>query len=361
MIGRSQREAVFTGTLFTLLIAYTGLTLWLSEVGMSDYLTLLATYLCLIAPVWILVALIALALLFHRRNSHAERTSLRALVLIEIELRRQRDGFLSFLSPPLIFALLLATFNLFKQRVLPQAGFGLDPALAGLDRMLFAGIDPWRITHAVLPSPWITFVLDSLYHGWFLPMSVGVMLCSFLPATADALRYRYLISFFAVWILLGSGLAALLPAAGPCFQPTAIGLAPGFEPLFARLQGQQNWISSEWPMAGLSALEFQHGLLELHDSRGALAIGGGISAMPSLHNALAALFAMAAFQIDRRAGWVMTIYAALIWIGSIHLGWHYAVDGPVAVAATAAIWWASGRVVTALIADGSERAEMAHC
>ena len=40
-------------------------------------------------------------------------------------------------------------------------------------------------------------------------------------------------------------------------------------------------------------------------------VGGGISAMPSVHNGLAALFALAAFRIDRKAGWAMTAYAGL--------------------------------------------------
>lgn len=58
---------------------------------------------------------------------------------------------------------------------------------------------------------------------------------------------------------------------------------------------------------------------------------------------------MAAFHVDRRVGWVMTAYAVLIWFGSIHLGWHYAIDGPVAIAATVMIWWASGRAVRTLL------------
>ena len=215
--------------------------------------------------------------------------------------------------------------------------------------MLFGGFDPWRVTHALLPSPWVTLAIDSLYHGWFLPMSLGVMICSFLPARADELRIRYLVSFVGVWVLLGSAMAALLPAAGPCFQPTAIGLAPGFEPLLARLDEQQAWMTGQFPAATFAALQFQRGLFELHGVDGALAMGGGISAMPSIHNALAALFAMAAFHVDRRVGWVMTAYAVLIWFGSIHLGWHYAIDGPVAIAATVMIWWASGRAVRTLL------------
>jgi hypothetical protein len=60
--------------------------------------------------------------------------------------------------------------------------------------------------------------------------------------------------------------------------------------------------------------------------------------MPSLHNAIAVLYALAAFRIGRLLGWFMTGYAVIIFIGSVHLGWHYAVDGIVSAAAMVLIW-----------------------
>src|SRR4028118_2299777 len=88
-------------------------------------------------------------------------------------------------------------------------------------------------------------------------------------------------------------------------------------------------------------------LIQLHGSD-QLAIGGGISAMPSVHNVLAALFALAAFQLNRTAGIAVSIYAAVIWVGSIHLGWHYALDGLVAFGLTYGIWIVCGKVAAAL-------------
>jgi hypothetical protein len=38
----------------------------------------------------------------------------------------------------------------------------------------------------------------------------------------------------------------------------------------------------------------------------------------------------------------------VIWIGSFHLGWHYALDGLVSVALTFAIWALCGRIAIAL-------------
>ncbi len=70
--------------------------------------------------------------------------------------------------------------------------------------------------------------------------------------------------------------------------------------------------------------------------------------MPSVHNALAVLFALAAFRIHRTIGWLFAAYAGLIWFGSIYLGWHYAVDGLVAAALTLGIWRVSGRIADML-------------
>ena len=38
-------------------------------------------------------------------------------------------------------------------------------------------------------------------------------------------------------------------------------------------------------------------------------------------------------------------FAALIFVGSIHLGWHYAIDGYAGAAVALFGWWAAGRLV----------------
>jgi hypothetical protein len=41
-------------------------------------------------------------------------------------------------------------------------------------------------------------------------------------------------------------------------------------------------------------------------------------------------------------GMLLTLFAAVIFVGSIHLGWHYAVDGYVSALAVAGIWYGVG-------------------
>src|SRR3546814_4230149 len=113
---------------------------------------------------------------------------------------------------------------------LASAGFCCDPRAAEIDRARSLGHDPWRVTHAIF-SPMATYAIDRAYHGWFAPMSLGVLLCAFGARRSYRLRTQYLLSYIAVWVVIGSVFAYLLPSAGPCFDPVFTGGASGFQPL----------------------------------------------------------------------------------------------------------------------------------
>lgn len=355
MDTRLKRELRLTVSLLTALACYALVILSMGRVPPLDYLVFLLGYLRAAIGLWLFAGCVAIgwALWCEHRLHGAARQPLQTLVAEAVRRRWAADYCISFLSPPLLFAVLMASFNTFKQRVLPQAGFGLDATFAQLDRALFLGNDPWRVTHEILASPVATWTIDLAYHAWFAPMTLGVMACAFLPMSADRLRYRYLISYGLLWIVGGSLLAFLVPAAGPCFQPTSIGSVAGFEPLMERLTQQRDWLEASGLPGGLTALHYQASLLGIF-GQGDLTMGAGISAMPSMHNGLATLFAIVAFQFNRSVGWMMTAYAGFIWLGSIHLGWHYAVDGPVAALLAIAIWRATGPLVDHLLGTRSQ-------
>jgi membrane-associated phospholipid phosphatase len=71
-------------------------------------------------------------------------------------------------------------------------------------------------------------------------------------------------------------------------------------------------------------------------------IGAGISAMPSLHVATAFSYVLLGFDVRRWLGILFAGFAAFIMIGSVHLGWHYAIDGYVGILCTVLIWFAVG-------------------
>jgi PAP2 superfamily len=322
-------------TTYTLLVLATGL------VNLRDFSDLLLGNVEGAFSLWGLVGAIAILVILAKNvSTKKENPGPISILARAVEERWTRDYCLSLLWPPLLFALLMASFNAFKQMILVTRGFHYDDFFAQFDRILFFGHDPWRITHAVFGSPSATLLLDHLYHGWYAPMALGIILCAWMPKSSWALRTQYALTYLSVWILLGSVLAYIFPTAGPAFDPILVDPNSPFKALVTQLHALE-------PTIDVRAVDLQQLLLDMHGST-KLTMGAGISAMPSVHNALAVLFAIAAFRINRKLGWIMSLYAVLIWIGSIHLGWHYAIDGIVSAALTVGLWKMCG-VATAWI------------
>jgi membrane-associated phospholipid phosphatase len=75
-------------------------------------------------------------------------------------------------------------------------------------------------------------------------------------------------------------------------------------------------------------------------------IVNGISAMPSMHVGTSVLFATLGFASGKRwLGWLLTGFASLIMIGSVHLTWHYAIDGYAGAVIAIFGWWLAGRLI----------------
>ena len=247
-------------------------------------------------------------------------------------LRRLPEIGIAFLS----LMTVVSSMTVFKTTVVGAAGYHWDISFAAIDRALF-GTDPWRISHAILDRSWMTDALDRLYHPLFMPMVLGYILCLVLPGH-PALRRTYMGSYLVAWVLIAMGLAWAFASAGPVYEGALWGDGTTYAPLLERLAAQE---AETRPFYALRAQAY----LLAAQERGLSQFGGGISAMPSMHVVLAALWAFAGWHLSRWLGLVLTLYTALIWVGSVHLGWHYAVDGIVSLAVLAAIWWSVGRLV----------------
>lgn len=226
----------------------------------------------------------------------------------------------------LSLAALLSTFWSFK-KVLPAfSPFVWDPSLMRLDRAVHFGNDPWALLHPMLGHPAATLVLDRLYYLWFI--FIPLMIAWQGWSRNRHLRAQFFLTYALCWILLGTVLAYWLSSAGPCYY----GLLEGAPDPFAPLMGYLYGVHSQVP---LNALHVQEWLWSGYAGLGPFE---GISAMPSLHVALPVLYALVGFRVSRWIGWGFVVYALFILLGSVHLGWHYALDGYASVLAVIAIW-----------------------
>ena len=53
---------------------------------------------------------------------------------------------------------------------------------------------------------------------------------------------------------------------------------------------------------------------------------------------MATLFALAGWRLNRKLGVALFLYLVVVLIGSIHLGWHYGLDGYASILGAYAIW-----------------------
>jgi hypothetical protein len=241
-----------------------------------------------------------------------------------------RGTFFTFLALPLGRA-----FAAFKSSIPTHTSYWADTMLADMDRALFGGIDPWRLTHAIV-GPTGTLLIDLLYVLWFFMM---MALLAWLNFTRDLkLQLQGLLSYVLSWLLLGMFGAMAFASVGPIFYDAIIG--------GDRFSGLTSILNAQPELQMHASVEY------LFENRNQEVIGGGISAMPSLHVGIAWLAALVCHKANPKLVPFAGLYAGLIFIGSVHLGWHYALDGIVSFAGVSAIWWATGRFVQRL--DGQE-------
>ncbi len=233
----------------------------------------------------------------------------------------------------LALAMLHGTYTSTKTIAPELFPFRYDVLLADLDHVLH-GADPWTLLTWMNP---LTDAIQPLYSVIWLSVMVLVTTFAATSAPVQALKAQYAWTFILCWVLLGNLLSSLTLAAGPAF--------------YARVEGSDRFAELTNYLAEhdgpVSAYRLQNLLWTAYADQSA-GFASGISAFPSMHVSMVTLFTLYGFRINRFWGLAFAAYALLILLASVHLGWHYALDGLIAFALTYGIWLACGKAAAAL-------------
>ena len=266
-----------------------------------------------IATMTISVLLLTAALLI-RLGHYIREGEAHPVARLSSDMRDGRSRIAAILFGCLLVGMQIGALTWLKTMLPVTQGFWADPMLASADRMIF-GKDPWLISHELLGP--ITSLLDRCYVTW-APVKFATIIAVVLAA-ASPNKSRALVAYF-IMVSTGCLFQYALPSAGPVFY-AHLGLGDQFSamPVEPWVATARDYLWADYLLGGGRP-------------------GGGISAMPSMHVAVAlwvALVVRSYFPPLQFLGWA---YFAAILIGSVHLGWHYALDGIVATAIAGGAW-----------------------
>ncbi len=233
----------------------------------------------------------------------------------------------------LAWPLFMAGFTAVKTLLNDVVPFSWDTTFSEIDKQLHSGQHPWQWLG--IDTPGVTRFLESAYAFWGL-LLVAVPFAIALRRSNSMARTRFLISLVLVFVLLGNLVAGAFMSAGPFWFDFAGGRHNEFAGLFAYLrQADSN--------GDFSAIAFQRYLWHAY-MHGATQVGTGISAFPSVHVAVATLYAFYAWPLGRLPRVAALLYLVAVMIGAVNLGWHYSLDCYAGLLGAALIYGAVGAV-----------------
>jgi len=211
---------------------------------------------------------------------------------ISADIRPALADFAPIVTGIAVIGAFMSSISFLKSMIIAVVPFWADDPLARIDQMFW--IDPQSLGLALRPHlPAIGF-----FYGLWHAANLGGIL--WVLHWRSGRMARLIIAFMLTWAI-GMFFAYVFSSAGPLFTGRYdLTIAPES----VRRPAEMLWAN--------------------YTQKGAL-LGGGISAFPSLHVAIATWFGLV--LRERGLAWLGLAYALAVFVCSIVLGWHYAADG----------------------------------